>query len=617
MDGNVMDDLIKEAKELVESSEAAYRDGWRIPGREDLLMLAGEGHWPGTTAAQRETEGRPALVINQLPQFVARITGEYKLNQFAISLVPGDNDADPQTVETLEQMVRAIQHDSLAKVAYRVGLQNAAGCGLGWLRVVREYESPESFDQILRIHPLYNPFSLYLSAPSVRHDLEDCSGLVILEEMEEKAYTAKYGDASAADMAPGTGNQKRSWTNASDKTVTVAEYWRRVPRKTTYALFSNGETAELTKENQERAYLAGLQVLQTKKAEVSDIEMALVSAVEVLEKPSKQPGRYFPFVPIYGEQVFVDGKKRLWGVLRNAKEPQRITNYQWTAAVEAVILQPKVPYIGTEKMFEGYENEWDTANQVTRSRLTYNPDPQAPGQRPAREPPPITPVAALSLVEKSEQMMKSVTGIYESALGQKSNEASGIAIQQRQVATSAATATYPDNLALAMEHLADVIIDLVPYTYDTARRVPGMPADFGPREQIQINGNGGPDVTRGRYKAVATIGPAYQTQRQEAFSGMLEFGKLMGPAFALMADLVAGLSDIPGREAFVERLKQIQATQGFSEDGQPPPQMMDQIMAAVQQMVPQPEQVQALVVQTLQGVLQGGMRPSNAGIAPS
>ncbi|NOS39049.1 hypothetical protein, partial [Staphylococcus aureus] len=98
----------------------------------------------------------------------------------------------------------------------------------------------------------------------------------------------------------------------------------------------------------------------------------------------------------------------------------RMANYWDSAATEAVALAPKAPFIGSEGHTEGYEHQWETANTVNRSVLTYVPQYQGdPGPR--REQPAAIPAAEITLGMNSSEKIKATLGMYDASLGAMGN----------------------------------------------------------------------------------------------------------------------------------------------------------------------------------------------------
>jgi hypothetical protein len=138
---------------------------------------------------------------------------------------------------------------------------------------------------------------------------------------------------------------------------------------------------------------AGLQWLaQQKQARIEErdsykICRYMITMAEVWKSPTG-PGCTFPIVPVIGEEVRIGREVYRHGVVRYARDPQRMENYYASAETEVIALQPKAPWLGTKKQFEQHYDLWETANTEAHPFLEYTVDPAAPGP-PQRIQPPV------------------------------------------------------------------------------------------------------------------------------------------------------------------------------------------------------------------------------------
>ena len=90
---------------------------------------------------------------------------------------------------------------------------------------------------------------------------------------------------------------------------------------------------------------------QPRQAASHKVTQRILTGAEVLETV-EWAGRFIPIVPVYGEELMVDGRRRLRSLVRDAKDPQRMFNYWRTTSTELVALSPKAPFIGRKGAFE-------------------------------------------------------------------------------------------------------------------------------------------------------------------------------------------------------------------------------------------------------------------------
>ena len=218
-------------------------------------------------------------------------------------------------------------------------------------------------------------------------------------------------------------------------------------------------------------------------------------------------------------------------------------------------------------MIAKFKGQWDTQNTISRPYLLYEPDPDVPGGRPMREPPPDIPSALVNESGMAADEMKATTGVYDASLGAQSNEISGIAIRARMGQGDISALHYQDNLMATLNHLGRVLIDLIPKIYDSERTVRIMREDethLPVRINVPVMGtNGKPmlinDLNQGTYDVRVKIGPSYATRRAEAADAMLQFIQVVPQAASVAADLVARNMDWPGADEIADRLKRTAA----------------------------------------------------------
>lgn len=558
----------------------------REEANTDLEFLAGN-QWPDSVKSQRE--GRPMLTINRLPQFVRQITNDVRQADMAIKVAPEDDDSDPELAEIYDDLIRQIQYRSSAKHVYSQAAEHQAGCSIGWFRVTTAYADDMSFNQEIKIKGIADPLSVYADPGSIEPDRSDAMWIAVTERVPKKTFKRRYPKASESGVdIPNDGSSAFSW--ASDDSVSIAEYWYKVPVVKTLGLTADGQTLDLTTMQPDIVKLLG--VVQTRPCHTHKIEMAIVSGTEVLEGPFSWPGKYIPLIPVIGGEFPLGGKLYRYSAIRFARDPQQIYNYARSAFAETIANAPKAPYVATADQIKDFKGMWDTAHTKNRPYLLYGHDPQAPGP-PKREHPPEMPTAFMQEALTAEGDMKATVGIYDAALGAKSNETSGIAIGRRQAESDVANYHFVDNLHRSLEHCGRILIDLIPKVYDN-ERVMRLRGEDGEERSVTINKttyaeNGMPvmvnDLSAAAFDVRVTVGRGYATKRAETADAMIEFMKAIPQSGPVLADLIAKALDFPDSDMIAERLKKMAQQQGMiepDEDTPPPPDPLADPMVRVE-----------------------------------
>jgi hypothetical protein len=214
--------------------------------------------------------------------------------------------------------------------------------------------------------------------------------------------------------------------------------------------------------------------------------------------------------------------------------------------------------------------------------------------------------------------MKEVLGIYDSNLGAKSNEQSGVAIKARDQQGDTGTFIYIDNMALAIQRTGIIVNDLIPHVYDTERQMRILGND-GKRALKTINqaamAEGRPttinDMSVGAYDVEIEQGPSYTTKREQARDGMTEFIRAVPQAAPLIGDLIAEVMDWPKAREIGERLQEMlpppikqkleqEQAEREQSSGKPPKPPSPQEQQAMQQAAQAKQQQEALQQQEIQ-----------------
>lgn len=594
-------DIVKAALRLY---DAAYeRDEQNIlDGYDDLEFRAGN-HWPTDIENERVSEGRPVEKINQIPQYVRQVTGDMRQMRPAIKVVPTDDEGTDEGGEAMAGVIRYIENRSDAPGIYFQGADSQVTCGMGAWRIITEYAGESTFNQELRIAPIEDALGVLWDEDSVLPTREDAMECLIPVDMATTKFKKLYPDATAADFAPqGTdaGGSQHDWT--SEDKVRVGEYWFKRKTKRTMALMPDGSVEDMTGASADKIAYLQQEGVRIEKRDSCKVFRALVTASEVLEGPEEWPGSYIPIIPVIGEEIRIGRRIVRHGVVRYMKPVQRIYNYMVSADIEVTALQPKAPFIGTEKNFQEYQDVWETANSKNHAYLPYTPDPANGGIAPQRVQPPVSSQGIATGIERAQRDFQTVTGIYNASLGARSNETSGKAITARDRQGDTGTFVYPDNWTRAIGYTGKILVDLIPKIYDTAR-VLRIVGEDGKVEKIEINQvqavdmESGQmrlfnDVTSGSYDVTIQMGPSYATKREEAREGMTAFMQGNPNIAPLIADLYAKAQDWPLADEIGERLEvtlpaPIRAMKAEKE-GKPLPQDMQ---------APQPDPMQQQAMQ--------------------
>jgi hypothetical protein len=597
------DPRISEAIEFLRQAAEADTTN-RAEALDDVKFAAGD-QWPVEIQNSRNLEARPCLTINKVDAYVRQICNQQRQQRPRIKCQGMNNETDAKMAQMITGICRHVEVNSNADHAYDTAFDFAVRMGWGYWRVTTDYVRPDSFDQEIYIKPIDNPFTVYFDPNSTAPDGSDAEKCLITVVMAKENFRKMYPDADdgGSFSARGTGDSNSEWVTKHD--IRIAEYFYTRIESTNLVLLSDGTSAyEDELPNAETMDLAGIYVVSRRKTFRKSIKWCKVTAMQVLEEGT-WAGKYIPVVPTYGQQCVVDNKRKKFGLVRMAKDPQRMYNFWQTSMTESVALAPKAKWIMAEGQDENHEQEWASANNTSYAYLRYkqtdiNGQPAPPPIRQAPEPPPAgIMVAAQSIT----QDLQAVVGIFDPSQLPQGN-LSGKALNGQQMQTDMTNFHYYDNLTRSIAHTGRIILDLIPKIY-SAERVMRIIGDDGKPELVTINQRTGQqdengiekilnDVTIGEYDVVMETGPGYNTKRQEAVDSMMSLLAADPNLMAQAGDLIFRNMDFPGADVIADRLAAVNPMAQIDEKSPIPPQVQMQLANNQQQMQAMQQQIQAM-----------------------
>lgn len=598
------DDILKDALEAFRLAEESEQEN-RADALEDIRFSRLNEQWPEAVKQQRELEGRPCLTINKLQPLIRQVVNDSRQNRPSIKVHPADSKADPETAEVMSGLIRNIEQSSDADIAYDTAIDSAVTSGFGYWRINLDYAmgaisedelssvGAAAFEQDIRVRRIANPFTVFGDPYSQQADSSDWNQAHIVETLTRDQFKAKYPGAQETDF------DSKQWTDCGapwkdGETVQIAEFWKREQQvKQAVAIQLGDENSSepvvmyVEEFEKQRALIeaaGGYLIGRPRAVKCYKVRQHIVSGAEVLETVD-WAGSYIPIVPVYGDEVNVEGKRYFRSLIRDAKDAQRMFNYWRTTATELVALAPRAPYIGKKGAFNTDAAKWATANTSSHPYMEYDG-----AEAPQRQPFTGVPAGMLQEALNAADDIKAITGIYDASLGARSNETSGKAIMARQREGDISTFHFIDNLTRAIRHTGRIMIDLIPKVYSTERIIRILGEDGTP-EAIKVNADKPEmegaddakevmrihDLRTGRYDLTVTSGPSFTTRREEAATQMIELIRSYPDAAPIIGDLLAKNLDWPGADEIAKRLEKMLPPEARDTEGQLPPEVQQQL----------------------------------------
>lgn len=603
------DKLIQTALDQFAEAEEVSRS-WRTAADEDIRFAGGD-QWPEHLKAWREAQRLPTLTIDRLEGPISQLVGDQRQNDLAVKVVCKSleskklvttNQRGMDESDFLAGVVRDIQRRSRFDWVQAQAFEHAVVCGLGGWYIDAEYESEDSFDQVLNIKRIPNPLAIYADWQNWASTQGMDYGFV-LDHFTEDAFKARWPNASTAwDAADEWGGDLKR----------VAIWWQREwkPETLLQIRLADGRVTVLRKSELGTVSMPpGARLLKERETKLPSIKRRVCTSLEVLEEVD-WVGKIIPLCLVTGKESWHKGKLDYIGMIRKAKDAQRLYNYNRSTVAEIMGGAVKAPYILTAEQVRGFEEMWATANVGNKPYLLVNPDPKAPGW-PHRSQIEYPAGFANEAIVASADIM-SVTKIHEASLGQRSNETSGVAIQQRQKEGDTGNYVFTDQLLLAIEETGRILVDAIPKVYDSTRLVTARARD-GETSTVMLNDPKPGAVWNrltGKYDVEVTSGPAFGTARQEAVQAMTALAQAAPQLLQVGADIWVGNMDWPGADELAKRLKKMVPPELLNEEEMQgdPAAMLGQMQQALQQAQAMLQQTQQAAQEAAQALQQSEMK---------
>lgn len=641
-------EIVEEALAFYRTADSAY-ERQRKREKEDLSFQVPELAWPEEVARTRQAQSingvplpaRPMISVASLDEPIQLVESQQRGAMLGVNIHPLTPDASDDTAEVLQDLYRQIEVDSRAHFARDWSFDRSLKCGRGCYEVLTEYDHDTGVpgDQKIVIRRLRDQSCVYLDPFAVEPDWSDGERALVVIDMPWTTYKRKYAKSDLASYTDEglseIGDDIEDWIGGDDedsRTIRIGRYYWVEHETTTVDLPPGPDGKPRSVDDDTRI-----------------VHCSVINAIEELDSYI-WGGQYIPLVPTIGRELQpFDGERRWVGMIANAKDAVRLTNYAASGAVEMAALEPKAPFQLDPEQIEGYESWWQQAN--TRN-WPYLPSHSRVNGQPVEKPSRVQIDVGrlgpnMQLLSMGRDFVQSATQTYDPALGkQTSAHRSGRALVALQDQTVAATNVYISNLAdISLTCEAKIILDAIPKYYDRPGRIVTLRDSEDKTRQAMLNAphvidpntkrpialpNESPqqqqmagaqvadknhpakhyDLSKGRYGVTVTISKSYKSKLEQ---GNAEIGEIMGsnPAMVpLIGPIYFKYRDGPGMREIAKVLQKERdhVMPWLSDDAQQASAQQAQQLQAENQQLKQQLQQAGQIIQTKQVEQQGKLQ---------
>jgi len=557
--------------------EDKERDQRLLSVEDTRFAQAEDGQWDED--ATRKRANRPRYTINRVAGAIDQLDGDQRQNSTNIKIRPVSGGSTESVAKTMTGIIRNIEGASKAKRIYTNAINEVYNGGYGGWRILTVFSDDDPFVQDIKIKWIRGAAtSLWFDPSAEEYTKSDAMWAFVTFDMSREEREEKWPNKPIVNWSQDQRSRRGCSTWFKDDVVRVAEYWEKIEVTKNIALMTDGRILDIDEEKPVLDELAekGIKIVKQREVKSFKVQMTKMDGGGILEDPKPWAGKFIPLIPVYGHINYIEGKEFIRGVVRFAKDPSRIYNYTVSTTVETTALTPKDPIWLTSKQSEGQISALETFNTKNSPFLFYTPDPNAPGP-PQRGGAPAVQSALIQQTQQASMDIYHVTGMQPPSLGANPELKSGKAIQAQERLGDRGSYIYTDNLEASQNYTGEILIDLIPRIYDTARQVRIMQQD-GETELVDINTVNEEitdrqtgetvlvnDLKVGKYGVVTETGPAFATIRQESAQQIIDLISTSPQFEALAMDLVA--KDLPILESkeLVKRVRKQMIAQGIVE----------------------------------------------------
>lgn len=550
-----------------------------------------------------------------------QIIADIKSNPTQVDFEPVD-ETDDSGADILDGMYRDSMRKNTAIEAKGNAITESIVCGVGAWELFTEYKSNRSGSkkQIISRRPLFEANNQVFWDPNAKlMDKSDANHVSCLVAYSHEGYkdlveelTGDEIDNVPSSFAFPEHSYVFPWLLGNDS-VYITRFYKREKTKSKLFYFKDMfgserqiREDELSKHEDELGE-KGFECCDEKEIESYKVTLYIVGGGDEVLKTYTIAGENIPIIPCYGERAFVEGEENYEGIVRLAKDPQRLRNFQLSYLADIVSRSPRTKPIFFPEQIQGFENMYEENGSdnnypyLLQNMLDANGIPLPIGAQGVM-PEQVMPQALIASIQATREAINDVA-----AEGLPQNltdlDLSGEAIQQVQKLFDKQSFIYQDNLKTALRRDGEIYASMARDTYDEEQDVVMIKPD-GSRQTETINQEEVDpetlqlviknDMTSYIFDVYADIGPSYQTVKEQNRKELKELINQEPPdspmrqmlllEYMTMQDGVAfeGLRDYARKQLIMQGYKepetdeekQMMAQMQQQQDSQPDPNML-------------------------------------------
>jgi hypothetical protein len=605
-------EVLKKAREDLVLWDGYFNENM-VRGKDDMDFVLRD-QWSALERSEFNRLFKPPMTFNKLYDVTKKVAGEQRKNKPDLIVRSLTGKSKQQQIDLRADLVRTISYQSQNDLVYQTAFKQALMMGYGAFEIDLEYESPKSFNQVIRYNIIPDVTRTSFDPTALKPHKGDGNFCARQYVYTKEEFYATFPWV----MDPVSYTDPRSLLDfqwETRDTIVVCKYNRKEWYPVKIYLLSDGSTVtedeweelqesfKMHKELAKDAQVVG-NMIMSKIPEIRGERMSKDYKIRQYMLTQNQiikyvdwPSKYLPLVFVDGDSNYVQGKQYTRSFIHEAKDAQRFINFVGSEITAEIKNRRREQWIGTPDNILGNEQMWRNP-ELQNGILIAKPDAKT-GQMPTKMGQWELSQTLLTQFQRGSQDIREILGFSENEALQ-GNDMSGKARRERKLEGSMSAYVYFDNLNQAIEQGGRIVNDLLPYIIGEDERHMVVSRKNGKTESMVLNQKGKDgeitnQIEKGDFDVEIGTGPSFAVQKDVALEFLTQTMQTYPQAFPLIADLWCKNLDVEFSQQMVDRFETLVPPEVLAKEAgkQPPPKQPDpQQMMMQQQMAMQAQQMQ-------------------------
>ena len=544
-----------------------------VRGKDDANFVLRD-QWTAVERSEFTRLFKPAMTFNKLYDATKKIVGEQRKNKPDLIVRSLTGKATQEQINLRADLVRTISYQSQNDLIYQTAFKSALMMGYGAFQVCLDYESPRSFNRIIKYDIIPDPTmcswdptatkphkgdgnfcnrryiftrdEFFATYPYVVNPVSYTDPYMLLDFQWQTRDTICVSDQFVKEWYPlkifklsnGDVNTEAQWKEREKKFEDLKEY---VKDSISGEIIAR-EIPRIIDERQTQDYT----IMHYRLIKDMIIDFSL------------WPSRQLPIPFVDGDSYYVEGRQYTKSFIHEARDAQKLLNYSRSETAAELKNRRREQWVATPDNIIGYEQQWRNP-ELQMGALMAKPDPKT-GQMPIKSPAWEISQGLFMTSSSATQDIQEILGFSESEALQ-GRDISGKARRERKMEGSMSAYVFMDNLNQALEQGGRIVNDLLPYVIGDEERHMIVNRKNGKSEPVILNQRKGDkvmnEVSGGDFDVEIDTGPSFSVQKDIALEFFQQTISNNPQVFNLIADLWASNLDIQQMDQVKDRLKHL------------------------------------------------------------